>query len=73
MMDTEKINFKLTDIARLIQVLRTETVDSKLFFATHGFRKLLSLENSPPFRETIDSGLVPKFLEFCTRTDMPKL
>lgn len=44
-----------------------------MFFATHGFRKLLSLENNPPFREAIDNGLVPKFLELCGRVDLPKL
>ena len=31
------------------------------------------MENNPPFRETIDSGLVPKFLELCGKTDFPKL
>jgi hypothetical protein len=62
MSETEKINFKLSDISKLLTVLKTEDNDMKLFFATHGFRKLLSLENNPPFRETIDSGLVPKFL-----------
>jgi hypothetical protein len=45
----------------------------KIFFSVHGFRKLLSHEKNPPFRETIDAGLVPKFLEICGRVDQPKL
>ena len=53
--------------------MQNETSDMKLFFACHGFRKLLSLEKNPPFHQTIDSGLVPKFIEFCKRTDFSKL
>ena len=53
--------------------MNTERDDMKSFFAVHGFRKLLSHEKNPPFRETIDNGLVPKFLEMCKRVDHPKL
>ena len=73
MIETERIEFKLEDIKKLTEILRTENSDMKVFFATHGFRKLLSLENNPPFRETIDNGLVSKFLELCKRFDFPKL
>ena len=71
--ETEKVDFKLEDIPKLIAILQTETNVERLFFATHGFRKLLSMENDPPFRETIDSGLVPKFLELCSKNEFPKL
>ncbi|KAH7678660.1 Importin subunit alpha protein [Dioscorea alata] len=41
--------------------------------ATMQFRKLLSIERSPPIEEVIQSGVVPQFVRFLTREDFPQL
>jgi HEAT repeat protein len=41
--------------------------------ATSQFRKLLSIERSPPINEVVQSGVVPRFVEFLGRDDFPQL
>ncbi|KAL2345629.1 hypothetical protein Fmac_006914 [Flemingia macrophylla] len=46
---------------------------NKQFEATTQFRKLLSIERSPPIEEVIQAGVVPRFVEFLMREDFPQL
>lgn len=41
--------------------------------ATQQFRRLLSIERSPPIQQVIDCGVVPYFVEFLGRDDNPPL
>eukprot|EP00978_Attheya_sp_CCMP212_P030679 scaffold113745_cov56-Attheya_sp.AAC.1 len=40
---------------------------------TTQFRRLLSIEKNPPIQQVIDSGVVPRFVEFLQRDDNPAL
>jgi len=57
---------------KLVQMINSE-IDEEKIRATIGFRKLLSLDNSPPIQAVIDANLVPKFIEFLYRDDESRL
>jgi len=40
---------------------------------TTQFRRLLSIEKNPPIQQVIDSGVVPRFVDFLRRDDNPAL
>jgi len=40
---------------------------------TRHFRKLLSIERSPPIAQVIESGVIPRFVHFLTRKENPNL
>ncbi|KAM7277413.1 hypothetical protein ACFE04_019279 [Oxalis oulophora] len=41
--------------------------------STSQFRKLLSIERSPPINEVVQAGVVPRFVQFLARDDFPQL
>jgi len=52
---------------------RASSSGSKQLEATALFRKLLSIERNPPIQEVIDSGVVPRLVEFLTYGQHPTL
>jgi importin subunit alpha-1 len=44
-----------------------------LIFAAIGLRRLLSFEKNPPIQSFIDANLIPKFIQYLSRHDLPKL
>ncbi|KAH3745943.1 Importin subunit alpha-1 [Pelomyxa schiedti] len=48
--------------------------DPALFFpATQSIRQLLSVEHNPPIAEVLDSGILPRLIQFLTANEHPKL
>ncbi|KAG8052253.1 hypothetical protein GUJ93_ZPchr0001g30353 [Zizania palustris] len=63
---------KLEILPEMVQGLYSDDSSMQLE-ATTQFRKLLSIERCAPIDEVIRSGVVPRFVEFLTREDYPKL
>ncbi|GFY90525.1 importin alpha isoform 2 [Actinidia rufa] len=63
---------KLEHLPAMVAGVWTEDGNLQLE-ATTQFRKLLSIERSPPIDEVIQSGVVPRFVEFLVREDFPQL
>ncbi|CAN6331474.1 unnamed protein product [Urochloa humidicola] len=63
---------KLEGLPALVQAVLSNDPNVQLE-ATTQFRKLLSIERSPPIEEVISTGVVPRFIEFLTREDHPQL
>ena len=55
-----------------LQLISSDDPTLQLQAAQH-FRRLLSIEKSPPIQEVIDSGIVPKLVEFLQKHDNPSL
>ncbi|KAM7279596.1 hypothetical protein ACFE04_006730 [Oxalis oulophora] len=66
------IDKKLESLPVLVQGVQSEDPASQLE-ATTQFRKLLSIERCPPIEEVIKAGVVPRFVEFLDRNDLPQL
>ncbi|CAM6076755.1 unnamed protein product [Sphagnum tenellum] len=67
--DMEK---KLESLPAMVAGVYSEDPATQLELTTQ-FRKLLSIEQSPPIEEVIASGVVPRFVEFLTHADFPQL
>ncbi|CAN8294678.1 unnamed protein product [Cochlearia groenlandica] len=66
---TEK---RVEGIPMMVQGVYSDDPQAQLE-ATTQFRKLLSIERSPPINEVIKAGVVPRFVEFLGRQDHPQL
>ncbi|GMI88870.1 importin alpha isoform 4 [Hibiscus trionum] len=66
------IEKRLESIPLMVQGVWSDDPASQLE-ATTQFRKLLSIERSPPIDEVIKAGVVPRFVEFLVRQDVPQL
>ncbi|KAK4586443.1 hypothetical protein RGQ29_023546 [Quercus rubra] len=66
------IQQKLESLPVMVQGVQSNDPASQLE-ATTQFRKLLSIERCPPIEEVIKAGVVPRFVEFLDRHDLPQL
>ncbi|KAL3538295.1 hypothetical protein ACH5RR_001661 [Cinchona calisaya] len=66
------IDKKLESVPLMVQGVWSDDPTAQVE-ATTQFRKLLSIERSPPIDEVIRSGVVPRFVEFLGRNDLPQL
>ncbi|GFZ13929.1 importin alpha isoform 2 [Actinidia rufa] len=67
-----KFTLKLESLPAMVAGVWSSETNLQLE-ATTQFRKLLSIERSPPIEEVIQSGVVPRFVEFLVREDFPQL
>merc|ERR1719183_252223 len=63
---------KLENLPQMIQGVLGEDPSQQIERTTE-FRRLLSIEKNPPIQQVIDSGVVPRFVEFLQRDDSPAL
>ncbi|KAK4406768.1 Importin subunit alpha-4 [Sesamum angolense] len=66
------IEKKLESIPLMVQGVWSNDPNAQVE-ATTQFRKLLSIERSPPIDEVIKAGVIPRFVEFLGRHDLPQL
>ncbi|KAI3832889.1 hypothetical protein MKW92_019888 [Papaver armeniacum] len=69
---TSNIEKKLESLPTLVNGVWSED-NSLQLDSTSQFRKLLSIERSPPIDEVIQTGVVPRFVQFLQREDFPQL
>ncbi|EEF49980.1 importin alpha, putative [Ricinus communis] len=70
--NADAVEKRLESIPVMVQGVWSDDPASQLE-ATTQFRKLLSIERSPPIDEVIKAGVVPRFVEFLGRHDLPQL
>uniref|UniRef100_A0A7S4M6U1 Importin subunit alpha n=1 Tax=Odontella aurita TaxID=265563 RepID=A0A7S4M6U1_9STRA len=63
---------KLENLPQMVQGVMGEDAAIQTECTTQ-FRRLLSIEKNPPIQQVIDSGVVPRFVEFLQRDDNPAL
>ncbi|KAH8953121.1 hypothetical protein BDL97_08G006700 [Sphagnum fallax] len=63
---------QLESLPAMVAGVYSEDAGTQLEAITQ-FRKLLSIERSPPIEEVIAAGVVPRFVEFLMRGDFPQL
>ncbi|KAG6498923.1 hypothetical protein ZIOFF_038676 [Zingiber officinale] len=69
---TSVVEKKLESLPAMVAGVYSDDSSMQLEAVTQ-FRKLLSIERSPPIEEVIQSGVVPRFIEFLIREDYPQL
>ncbi|XP_074290853.1 importin subunit alpha-2-like [Silene latifolia] len=71
-LSSSTLDRKLESLPNLVAGVYSDNNQMQLE-ATMQFRKLLSIERSPPIEEVIQAGVVPRFVEFLQREDFPQL
>lgn len=67
-----KPTYTLADMPELLQAALSSD-DTQLLYAAQGFRKLLSVAVNTPIQDVIDTGIVPRFLDWTQRFDFTQL
>eukprot|EP01084_Bolivina_argentea_P236478 397607_1 len=62
----------IIDLPKLVHGCFSNNIAAQ-FECTRQFRVMLSQANNPPIREVIDSGVVPRFIQFCRNNSAPEL
>lgn len=70
--NASQIQKKLESLPAMVAGVWSEDSSIQLE-GTAQFRKLLSIERNPPIEEVIQSGVVPRFIEFLSKDDYPPL
>mmetsp|Transcript_30043 Transcript_30043/g.35700 ORF Transcript_30043/g.35700 Transcript_30043/m.35700 type:complete len:543 (-) Transcript_30043:953-2581(-) len=63
---------KLENLPLMVQGVMGQDAPTQTDCTTQ-FRRLLSIEKNPPIQQVINSGVVPRFVEFLSRDDNPAL
>lgn len=63
---------KIENLPQMVAGVYSEDRSAQLETTTQ-FGKLLSIERNTPIEEVVQSGVVPRFIEFLGRDDFPKL
>ncbi|KAE9591654.1 putative importin-alpha, importin-beta-binding domain, importin subunit alpha [Lupinus albus] len=70
--NSTNVEKKLKNLTEMVAAVWSEDKTQQLE-ETAQFRKLLSIGSSPPIEEVIQSGVVPRFVQFLDREDFPQL
>lgn len=66
--------YTVDDIPSLKMTLEQQGIDdATLLDVVRGFRKILSVENNPPVREVLSSGVLPAFVQMLQLNDKPRV
>uniref|UniRef100_A0A383WFD2 Importin subunit alpha n=2 Tax=Tetradesmus obliquus TaxID=3088 RepID=A0A383WFD2_TETOB len=65
-------NKQLDELPAKVQGLYSQNPQDQ-YEATQWFRKLLSIERNPPIEEVIKQNVIPQFVNFLKRAEMPQL
>merc|ERR1719361_3127637 len=64
---------RIKNLQHYVEVVNNSPDPSKRLEATIEFRRMLSVENCPPIQEVIDSGVVPRIMQFLSYHNEQKL
>ena len=65
-------SFDVRDFPNMVKALHSSDLQEQIV-NLRGFRRLLSVERSPPIQQCIDCGAIPLFVEFLNRDDSKEL
>jgi len=63
---------RLSNLPEMVKGVMSDETEKQLEMTTQ-FRKLLSIEKNPPIDEVINENVIPRFVQFLSREDLPML